>query len=391
MARTVIILGAGASRIAGGPLMSDFIANADMIRRTNEAKWAQDSFDRVFAARAKLQRAAAKANLDIDNIEHLFSAFEMGRLLGRLADIAPPDLDRLVDATKRLITRTLEFTIKWATPNEELVLPPEPYEAFVELVSQIHNSQLYGPVALITFNYDLAIDYALSYRDLKTDYCLSDAPIRADHLPLMKLHGSLNWFDSEKSEITFAPLRPLPKAILKPWGGNELATIDTATLLQDSSLWINDSPPTPVIVPPTWSKGEYHRKLLNVWRHAANQIAEAENFIVIGYSLPPTDQFFRDFYGLSTISDIVMNRFWIVNPESCQQRFAGILGEPVRNRGCLVSIQKEFHTCITELAYKFGFKFDRLQKLHERDASIRGGNKKNAQELSHWLWMNKNN
>jgi hypothetical protein len=71
--------------------------------------------------------------------------------------------------------------------------------------------------------------------------------------------------------------------------------------------------PDPVIVPPTSSKRQGHQELRRVWRGAAVELAEARNIFVIGYSLPPTDHFFRELFGLGTIS-ARLRRLWIFDP-----------------------------------------------------------------------------
>ena len=88
----------------------------------------------------------------------------------------------------------------------------------------------------------------------------------------------------------------------------------------------------PVIVPPTWNKAEY-QQIANVWKHAGLHLSEAENIIVIGYSLPETDQFFRYLFALGTIGDARPQRFWVVDPDAdVAKRFQRLLGPTFRQR-----------------------------------------------------------
>jgi hypothetical protein len=83
------------------------------------------------------------------------------------------------------------------------------------------------------------------------------------------------------------------------------------------------------VVPPTWSKGEYHRSLSNVWRQAATELGTANNVFVIGYSLPETDSFFRYLYALGSQSRTRIKRLVIFNPDpdgQVKRRFEGLLG-----------------------------------------------------------------
>jgi len=63
--KTVFILGAGASRQAGGPLMSDFLDMADEFRRvqTNLSPDDLRAFEDVFNAISELQGIYAKSYL----------------------------------------------------------------------------------------------------------------------------------------------------------------------------------------------------------------------------------------------------------------------------------------------------------------------------------------
>jgi hypothetical protein len=89
----------------------------------------------------------------------------------------------------------------------------------------------------------------------------------------------------------------------------------------------------PFIVPPTWNKGSHHKTLTKVWKVAADNLREAENIIVAGYSLPSTDPFFRLLFGLGTLGDTVVKRFWVFDPdENVDIRFRGMLGRGVLQR-----------------------------------------------------------
>ena len=76
----LFILGAGASKSAGGPLMADFLDIADNLVRTRDdgIQNAKKEFDDVFDAISELRTVYAKSYLDVDNIEVLFGAIEMG-------------------------------------------------------------------------------------------------------------------------------------------------------------------------------------------------------------------------------------------------------------------------------------------------------------------------
>jgi hypothetical protein len=69
--KTVFIVGAGASRESGSPLMFDFLDKAyDLLRlKTEGIVEKRSEFEDVFNAIAELQSVHAKSYLDLDNIE----------------------------------------------------------------------------------------------------------------------------------------------------------------------------------------------------------------------------------------------------------------------------------------------------------------------------------
>jgi NAD-dependent SIR2 family protein deacetylase len=327
--RTVFILGAGASREAGAPLMGDFLDTAERIRRTGRAgKWNAE-FDLTFKAIAGLQSALAKSQLDIDNLEAVFAAFEMAELFGRpMGDITGDELKRLVPAMTRVIARTLEATIRYPIKGDKVV-PPGAYRRFAALLHALCPPGS-SRASIITFNYDTALDYALKCICRKVDYCTS-AP--GQGIEVMKLHGSLNWSKCEHcGEI-------IPLGVEGPRVGIDQQTvaIEVTSNFDPNRKHCVDKrcAPEPVIVPPTWNKGTFHRALTVVWRRAAQRLAEAENLIVIGYSLPAADAFFRYLYGLGTISPARIKHFWVFDPDQTGgvgRRFEELLGQLARVR-----------------------------------------------------------
>jgi len=70
----------------------------------------------------------------------------------------------------------------------------------------------------------------------------------------------------------------------------------------------------PLIVPPTWSKTEYHTFLSHVWRQAAEELTEAKYIFVIGYSIPDSDLFFQYLLGLGMLDIVRLKCFWVFDP-----------------------------------------------------------------------------
>jgi hypothetical protein len=114
MSRTIMILGAGASAQAGAPLMKDFLDIAEKVkagdgyRNPDEASHA---FQLVFKALEALRQAHAKSKIDTRNVESVFAAFEMAKLLGTLPELQPNEIEQLPSAMTRVIQDTLEQSV----------------------------------------------------------------------------------------------------------------------------------------------------------------------------------------------------------------------------------------------------------------------------------------
>ena len=107
MSDVVFILGAGASKDAGAPLMNGFLDAAERLKRSDRAGTEQQraAFDLVFRGIAALDGAFALAALDTDNLEAVFSAFEMAELFERLPPLTREEVSRLTSALRTVIVR----------------------------------------------------------------------------------------------------------------------------------------------------------------------------------------------------------------------------------------------------------------------------------------------
>lgn len=329
--------------------MANFLEVADGLLRSGDVgPFYKAAFETVFKARAQLQSVHSKARLDLYNIESVFGAFEMARRFRKpFGDLDLKDVERLGDSMRLLILRTLELTTRFRLEGERLV-SPHPYEDFARTVSVLFRK---STVSIISFNYDIGVEAGLAALDVPIDYCLTKASPDPDRVSLVKLHGSINWGRCKNcNEIAIVPFNEYcstyPYSSNKPQGkvtiGPYCSRVAPFTCVQIGS-WVPAFKHTcghilelkmPAIVPPTWEKAEYNVGFENMWAHAANHLSEAENIVVIGYSLPSTDQFFPILYALGTVSRTVLKRFWIVNPSALEirERFEGILGEAARQK-----------------------------------------------------------
>ncbi|HWR14945.1 MAG TPA: hypothetical protein VN577_08955 [Terriglobales bacterium] len=354
MSKTVFVLGAGASMDCGAPLMKDFVPRAeDLLRKPDLEPESKEAIRLVLKARAELLSVYPKAHVDIHNVESLFGIFEMAQLLGSLGPLDAKHISTLREAMEILISTAIEKSIRYRVESSRYPTPPATYKRFAELLIAIwqSNNNSWQHVSVLTFNYDVALDYACHFKKIPIDYGLSRIKSGDDRLELLKLHGSLNWGRCSNTEKCQE---------IVPFTMNQLAwdyflnldyiPIETSKLLCKLQHCETPIQSRPVIAPPTWNKGKYHLELETVWQRAARHLSEAENIFIIGYSLPPTDEFFRYFYALGSIGPVVPRNVWVIDPElEVARRFKKILGGAALAPECFRPVNQTFEATINSL------------------------------------------
>lgn len=336
---TVFILGAGASAQSGVPVMSNFLDIAEQLWRTGKAKESEEHFQAVFEGRSKLQAVFAKAKLDILNVEDVFAAFEMGRTLNALPGYDPDQIDSLIDSTKILIIKTIGYMQQFRKNSKGENLSPIPYDAFAELIKHLQEkSNPRHKVSIITFNYDVGCDFALYRNNLKYTYFLGDFDGSQDYLPILKLHGSLNWGVWKSGAVVPGRLEDFFAKYDFERGPNQNHWILDIGSRLNGFRDFEDlvEPIVPFLVPPTWNKTQYYDGISRIWQKAASVLSEADNIFVSGYSLPKSDAFFRYLYALGTVGEGLIQKFWVFDIEDkgngVDNRFRDLLGQSVLPR-----------------------------------------------------------
>lgn len=315
----VLFLGAGFSKEAGLPTISEFGAeSADQLFRLKRPHNIRKSTPYLVEAGdifARFQEYCKKAkrfiNLDTNNMEELFCIAEA---LSE-AKIKNLDLDE-----KGILINDLVIEIKiwlWKIYQQCPPLNPakniskETKEAYKSFIDFIKSRKLSNRLTILTTNYDLIFEYFAWYRGIpctypfkkdeveslgvfnekKSEYYVSYLP--CDNGPVIcKLHGSINYFNLEdlnnklsfgiSSDITFTlrPPRPaifmlnaiwdLKQKIKERYSKNDLA-----------------------IIPPTYAKLHEYSWLRDTWNSSIRAIENATHIIFIGYSMPESDGFIR--------------------------------------------------------------------------------------------------
>ncbi len=332
MPKTVFILGAGASKSAGAPLMGNFLDIADGLLQRGQVSDAKDDFERVFSAIGILQGAHSKAMLDLTNIETVFSTFEMAKTIRWSGFQSLANIDVLIGSLKKVIVRTLEQTIEFRDEGSKTT-PLKDYNQFVSFLNYLRKEAIpTHEVSILTFNYDIALDYALYSQNCDADYGIPSEQIYGARTRLFKLHGSLNWIEEKDSVVPVNIRNLMDRHGRRPNSTGLPIHLPFYTELANERA--NDGQITsPVVVPPTWQKGAGHRALSEVWQRASEVLSTAENIVVIGYSLPESDAFFRYFYALGSVGTRPLKSFLVFDPDpDVRERFQRLLGNGALRR-----------------------------------------------------------
>lgn len=361
MSSIVFVLGAGASKQAGAPLMFDFLDVANDLLRRGQVNDKKEHFNRVLDAIGQLQQVHSKAQLDLNNIESIFTALELGNVIQKVPGVPADQIPIVINSLKEVIVRTLEVTMRFPLRDRH-ISAPAPYEDFAKLIGLLLNrAEPAHSVSVITFNYDIAADMALYRAGLGPDYVLERGGESQTPVPLLKLHGSINWATQKDTrQIRPAHLSQYLHHYTASYG-NESSTIAVpiGSQLQEyfKRFQSAEVAQEPVIVPPSWNKADYHRALSQVWACAAEHLSEAECIFVIGYSLPETDSFFRHLYALGSVGKAALRKFVVFNPDTSgatDARFRSLLGPGAQARYSYVPTT--FDSAIKAIQQMFSFR-----------------------------------
>ncbi len=300
----VYILGAGFSADGGVPLVSNFLERmADSMDwlSSNGRDREVEAVQNVFSFRLRAAGAAYRAQIDVENIEELFSLASASESRTFTKDIttaiaATIDFARSTSPVSECVVGK-KVTVGNGWDRKDETIPT--YQLYAGMISgQMCEGSTETRNSVITFNYDTLLEDALADLQIQFSYGLPSAaadyrdsgkstpPRAARPLGIFKLHGSVNWGTLAKSG---SKVRIYPNYHAVP--ANERL----------------------LLVPPTWRK-VFGGQLSAVWEHSVKALTEATRIIVIGFSMRPTDAHFKYLLAAGLQNNISLRRFLFVNP-----------------------------------------------------------------------------
>lgn len=271
MRTTAIILGAGYSHVAGLPLARDLLTSRVYL----PSRTAADHYNRV-----RQHFAAWQENYPGSYPE---------QYLGELYSARWGEEVVLWDWAVALVAATLATPypgaiIRRSPRYTDMLTRPNPCEDHVRFWDEVlARTKLRG---VITLNYDLLAERSLRHRPMRRvrrpgcyyaglplpqvavgpedPYFPREPLALTGTIPICKLHGSLNWAFSDDTLVIYPDSRP-------------------ALRLKSPCAIV---PPIPEKETPEW--------LIPVWQEGHCILAEADTWLVCGYSLPDYDEAVRD-------------------------------------------------------------------------------------------------
>lgn len=290
MKRTVFILGAGFSADAGIPMLRNFLRRMVEMPSDPRYRTQYDAEDKAALSQIQrmqqiLEQSPFRSDEDgPDNIEALTSVVEF---FHDKKLVYAPALNKLAHRTIELSTNLSGATCPrgWTAPTNFPISHPSAYHVFAAILSDwINNQPRSGELltnVVISLNWDVVLERVLFDLGLWPDYFL-DSNIWEEtrelqdwpKIPILKIHGSLNWIIQDENRGKVLPF--LPGSHCLDWnliGGS-------------SKSWL--------MVPPTSHKSPYE-SISMVWETALDYLKYAQKLIIIGYSMPESDPYFKHF------------------------------------------------------------------------------------------------
>ncbi len=317
--------------------------------------------ERVLEFRLRASSAAYRIPLNVENVEELFSlaatggdnelAKAMPRAIAATLDYAratTPDSENQWFAVGAVEGLGAGKPTNWGPISDQLAAAYQnenpkrdwsncpPYDFYLGLMCGYFNKgRTDRRDTIITFNYELTIEDALTHLGIDFSYGVAGqrlvknslgsyeaVPLSQAKTQVLKLHGSVNWCSPairrknpaeglrEKSRIS---------VLGHAFRETERTRREISAFNDYAELLAHPENPQPYLVPPTWSKS-LTVPLTSVWETAVKELSTATRIIILGYSIPPTDQHFRYLLAAGLRDNISLRKVFFVNPALADER-----------------------------------------------------------------------
>jgi len=287
--RTVVFLGAGASRADGAPLQGELFRDYFLHYNSRPCDRICHDWDRELATffdvffGIKVDDRASVEHARFPTFEEVLGVIELADTQGEsfrdwgtshIVDAQQkPRLQHMHDVLILLIAEILDRKLRGNATHHP------------RLVRLLRDTGQLQTTSFVSLNYDILIDNALVGRSgLNLDYSIEFLNSGADRTrrsaaesnKLFKLHGSLNWLycpTCRSMRIT-----PCQKGICRlKWQPGDCICSKCKTLA------------VPIIIPPSYFKVLSNLYLRQIWHAAEQALLECGRIVFCGYSFPNAD------------------------------------------------------------------------------------------------------
>ena len=293
--KRVLFLGAGASVPFGLPLTRDILAlilkriqQKTLLQGMIDVCFTEAHFDALLGFLRKIIPGLPTEGKNLPSITLVLS------LVDQFIASNQTPWPEMPPQEVRLMRSLLEFAIV-----RVLDVPKQKGEALRErLISWVDRLVAQGEkLVFITTNYDMVadsivnswlrrktgpgnseVDFGLTWRDVHEEVDRLNPPPAGASITILKLHGAMNWLKCTLCEQIYINSR--------------YSIIERAFQTQsdpDNSCWCGHDRLTPVLVTPSLIRDIRETNLMAVWRQALEDLRTADEWIMVGYSLPSED------------------------------------------------------------------------------------------------------
>lgn len=305
----LFVLGAGFSRFAGLPLGNELLNPIlDEAKKSGVFHFLEEDLTKF----ANYQKWSAKRSAEV-NIEEFISYLDVVHFL----KLDGKDRWSSRGSKTQVIIHNLIARILY---QKQLDMSLEAKKLYDDFVMRLDPTDW-----IITFNYDTILEEAMKRKEVK--YRLFPQKLKrvskyggigdidSKEVVLLKMHGSINWFDSTEHEEMVAERRKVSKNISKgphwsifsdpnSWSFSPLLTgahlqsdpLAKIKILENMADYIyrNDYLlNSPFIISPSYSKIVYLNPLTEFWRSFKHAGTLNSEVTFIGFSFPEHDEYLR--------------------------------------------------------------------------------------------------
>ncbi|AXR70068.1 SIR2 family protein [Leptospira mayottensis] len=309
----VYVLGAGFSKDANMPLTKDFLfrmREAAEWLETNQGSESIKHIRDVFDFRQKASGAAYRVNINIEDIEQLFSlaaakeSYPFNAAIvesiaatlnycEKTAERKNIELSISNEFAKRLPKAILKNDVEYNNNSNSYLC--DSYDCYIgNMLGIFKKNNVAINNTFLSFNYDTVLENSIWNLGYKVNYgikgfdALSELHDSNTGIKVLKLHGSINWK-------------------LKP--GSSGLFIQAFRNYDEASKSKGDR----ILLPPTWQK-TFSGHLQFVWNNAISAISTATRLVIIGFSIPETDIHFKYLLSAGLQDNISLREILFVNP-----------------------------------------------------------------------------